>query len=689
MKKVMLFLFVVLTFPIVSASSNISEDYNLYSEVSTITKISSTIPISYGSTREIDYILANLSFYPKQDAYQTVLSSSQTSTPQATVATEGSSLIYRWENPTQDELDYALNSNIISRPNFLPIASKVIFPLPTITDADIKSYLQPTNEIQSKSQPIISKANELASGETDEYILIFNIASWIKKNIEYVDTDPRYVEDVLGAESVLAEKKGVCDEFTILFASMTRALGIPTKYISGMAYSNKLDEFGPHAWAEVYFPNYGWVAVDPTYGEIGYLDATHIKFQEGVNAQDSSVNYKWRGAEGTDIEETKLAIDTKLVSAGAKITPPNTLKVTPLKDGIGPGSYIPVEIKIENLNQYYLPLTLYITKAPEELKDNLLFGLAKPGQTKKLYTIIHIPSDLKKGYSYTGTIEVQDSYGNTNSKTIEYAEDYSVYTLAQAQAMIASLSEEEEKEYSSTIDMSCNPEREAYYTYEQPKIGCLLKNKGNTMLQSINLCANELCETFDLSIAEEKQITFDLSLPLGQYEIKLKAENRDISKIAYVTIEILESPQVVYQDLKFPAQIEYSQEADISFILKTKTEIKDVNIYLGGTRVLHLDNFKANKQIIIPFEGKVFYNKELNLKTTYKDINGKEYFTETPISMEVTNAPFYAAKWYVFVGIGVVITLAIVYFLLRSTGSLQKQQHVTLSKQQPKKTNKT
>lgn len=688
MKKVILFLVAVLVFPLVLASSNISEDYNLYSDINTIVKINSTIPIT-SSSHDIEYILANLSFYPRQDAYQTILSSSQVSDPEATVTTEGGNIIYTWRNPTEDSLYYAFSLNVKSRQNFLPITSKVSFPLPTITDSDIKSYLQPTEKIQSKSATIIAKANELASGETDEYILIFNIASWIKKNIEYDDTDPRYVEEVLNAETVLAGKKGVCDEFTVLFASMARALGIPTKYVSGMAYSNKLNEFGPHAWAEVYFPNYGWVAVDPTYGELGNLDATHIKFQESASATESSVGYKWRAGEGTDIGETKLAIDTQVVSAGAKIIPPNTLTVTPLKDEVGPDSYIPVEIKIENLNPYYLPLTLYITKAPEEIKDNLLFGLAKPEQIKKVYTIIHVPSNLRKGYSYTGTIEIQDNYGNTNSKTIEYSADYSTYTLAQAQAMIDSFSVEEQKEYSSSIDISCSSEREAYYTYEQPQISCLIKNRGNTILQNINLCADSLCNTFDLNIAEEKQLMFNLSLPLGQHEIKLKAENKDISKLNYVTIEILESPQVLHQDIKFPEQIDYNQRADISFILKTKTELKDVDIRLGRSLVLHLDDFKSNKQIIIPFEGKAFYNKELKLKTTYKDINGKEYFTETPISIEVTNAPFYAGKGYVFVGIGIVITLAIVYYLLRSTGSLPKQQHVTLSKQQPKKTNKT
>lgn len=61
--------------------------------------------------------------------------------------------------------------------------------------------------------------------------------------------------------------KGVCQDFTHVFIGMARALGIPARYVSGIVHPLKEALRGTtqtHAWCELLFPEFGWVALDPT-----------------------------------------------------------------------------------------------------------------------------------------------------------------------------------------------------------------------------------------------------------------------------------------------------------------------------------------------------------------------------------------------------------------------------------------
>ena len=111
---------------------------------------------------------------------------------------------------------------------------------------------------------------------------------------------------------VLATREGVCDEITNLFVSFLRSLNIPTKYVSGMAYSGAIDGWGPHAWAEVYFPKYGWIPFDVTFGQYGWIDPGHVKMREGKDAKESSVLYSWRAVD-VEIENKEFNISAELV----------------------------------------------------------------------------------------------------------------------------------------------------------------------------------------------------------------------------------------------------------------------------------------------------------------------------------------------------------------------------------------
>ena len=69
---------------------------------------------------------------------------------------------------------------------------------------------------------------------------------------------------------------GDCNEHTVLFIAMARALGIPAMMSTGLVYTN--DGFYYHAWPKVYMGR--WVHLDPTFGQ-SIADATHIELASG------------------------------------------------------------------------------------------------------------------------------------------------------------------------------------------------------------------------------------------------------------------------------------------------------------------------------------------------------------------------------------------------------------------------
>ena len=49
-----------------------------------------------------------------------------------------------------------------------------------------------------------------------------------------------------------------------------------------------------------------------------------------------------------------------------------------LKNKVGPGSKVPLKVVVKNNENFYLPVTLYLTKGPSEVKDNTIGFLLRP-----------------------------------------------------------------------------------------------------------------------------------------------------------------------------------------------------------------------------------------------------------------------------------------------------------------------
>ncbi|BCG88141.1 MULTISPECIES: transglutaminase family protein [Mesorhizobium] len=88
------------------------------------------------------------------------------------------------------------------------------------------------------------------------------------------------------AEEALALKTGVCQDHSHIFAATARAMGFPSRYISGYLMMDAVEQAASHAWAEAHVPGLGWVAFDPANGISP--DERYVKVATGRDYRDAS-----------------------------------------------------------------------------------------------------------------------------------------------------------------------------------------------------------------------------------------------------------------------------------------------------------------------------------------------------------------------------------------------------------------
>ena len=92
---------------------------------------------------------------------------------------------------------------------------------------------------------------------------------------------------------VLAQRKGVCQDFAHLLIACMRSMGLAARYVSGYIETNpppgrpKLRGVdASHAWASVWLPGGGWLHVDPTNDQ--FVDNRYVVLGWGRDYRDVS-----------------------------------------------------------------------------------------------------------------------------------------------------------------------------------------------------------------------------------------------------------------------------------------------------------------------------------------------------------------------------------------------------------------
>ena len=124
----------------------------------------------------------------------------------------------------------------------------------------------------------------------------------------YVYNNFKYQKGVTTVETTPDEiwkiKSGVCQDFAHVLLVMLRIMKIPARYVSGYICPNKngmRGEGATHAWVEAFFPEMGWVGLDPTNNCV--VRETHVRLAVGKDFSDCSpVRGTYRGTAANTME---------------------------------------------------------------------------------------------------------------------------------------------------------------------------------------------------------------------------------------------------------------------------------------------------------------------------------------------------------------------------------------------------
>ncbi len=136
----------------------------------------------------------------------------------------------------------------------------------------------------NKEMESIKLAEELVKDCETELEKVQAVYKHLTENLTYdkekVNLSSKYIPNI---DQILEDKKGICYDFSSMFAAMLRSQGIPTKLIKGN--SEFTDAY--HSWNEVYIKESNeWVVIDVTKGS--------AYFNENIvyNMIEDSENYK-------------------------------------------------------------------------------------------------------------------------------------------------------------------------------------------------------------------------------------------------------------------------------------------------------------------------------------------------------------------------------------------------------------
>lgn len=129
--------------------------------------------------------------------------------------------------------------------------------------------------------------------------VVFNILRWMDANLDHQSEEQSKLFRKRTAEQILQDSFGTgCTDFTLVFVTLARAKGVPTKYVELLKHdwlTSKRKKIDGHVVAEVYLePN--WYYVDPTRKTVSLKPPSgFVLYERGLDSWNLDITHEnWR-----------------------------------------------------------------------------------------------------------------------------------------------------------------------------------------------------------------------------------------------------------------------------------------------------------------------------------------------------------------------------------------------------------
>lgn len=595
------------------------------------------VPTKSGA--RVEEVTANLILYPQESARQKIIDWNSNGLVKNEIVS------FLWNDEQIEKKEFGYTALIETKNNRMAVREKISFPLSSQDVQGLEEYLEATETIDSNHPAIIAKATELAEGEDDLFKVVFNLASWVEENIKY-DLNSVTIAASQKGSWVLQNRQGVCDEMTSLFVAMARSLGIPARFVSGISYTTHEgvvasagSNWAGHGWAEVYFPDIGWVSFDVTFNQYGYIDVTHIKLRDASDPTEPAVRYEWI-SDGVKLEKGKLDMDVSIEKEGEMVPEAIELEQEILAHEVGFGSYNLIKGTVRNNADYYTATALNLA-APKEVEvigRNRRNIMLHPDEVRETFWIVKLPDNLQDNYIYTFPIRVYSEKNISVDDTFTAQEGKNSYSKAEIEALTV---QDEEKSYSRKITIDCQYQKEIKLGEKNP-ISCSIKNTGNTNLNDLRFCLGEKCNTVDIPINQKaSQEILGSGTEAGWQKVVVSAENEEVEKKMSLEYAVQDTPKVSIEAV-YPAAVQFGEPLNLEATLQKDSFQEPENLRLvisgaGTTSSWEIPSIGQQQKIEYAVDGEALsWNTEFTITASWEDRDGKEYSEQKEITVAAT-----------------------------------------------------
>jgi transglutaminase-like putative cysteine protease len=145
------------------------------------------------------------------------------------------------------------------------------------TEKEIREALEPTAEYPIGDAKVLELAKKAIGDATTDAEKVKRLCKFVH---DFIEPSWKEAGGAAKVHDIMERKCGVCRHYAVLFTCLSRAVGVPSRELAGVAYmglflgNQTSKDFAPHMWNEVLLDGC-WVPVDSSlnWTELG---VTHI-----------------------------------------------------------------------------------------------------------------------------------------------------------------------------------------------------------------------------------------------------------------------------------------------------------------------------------------------------------------------------------------------------------------------------